>query len=189
MMSHSDPAGSARANMARAKRPRTLASGPYGHPVHPVLVAIPIGTWIASLVFDIIGFFADDPGVFVSGAMVLIGIGVVGALLAAVFGLMDLSNIAKGTRAHRVGILHMSLNLGAVALFVVNFIVRLNSAHDEVSVIGFVLSVAALVGVGISGWLGGMLAYHYGVRVADEVTQAEGFRPAEHGDGQGRSMR
>jgi hypothetical protein len=26
-----------------------------------------------------------------------------------------------------------------------------------------------------SGWLGGMLAYRFGVRVADETTQAEGF--------------
>ena len=89
---------------------------------------------------------------------------------------MDLSNIAKGTRAHRTGLIHMSLNLVAVALFVVSFIIRWNVAHDEVSIVGFVLSLVAIVGVGISGWLGGKLAYHFGVRVADEVTQAEGFR-------------
>jgi len=32
--------------------------------------------------------------------------------------------------------------------------------------------VAAL---GLSGYLGGKLAFRYGVRVADEATQAEGF--------------
>ena len=176
MVSHSDPTAPAADNMARAKRPRTPMGGPYGHPIHPMLVAIPIGTWIASVIFDVIGFFAEDPEPFVVGAMTLIGIGVIGAVLAAVFGLMDLSNIAKGTRAHRTGLIHMSLNLVAVALFVVSFIIRWNVAHDEVSIVGFVLSLVAIVGVGISGWLGGKLAYHFGVRVADEVTQAEGFR-------------
>jgi uncharacterized membrane protein len=35
--------------------------------------------------------------------------------------------------------------------------------------------VVAVAILGASGWLGGKLAYHYGVRVADEQTQAEGF--------------
>ena len=39
-----------------------------------------------------------------------------------------------------------------------------------------VLAGAALVLLGASGWLGGKLAYRYGVRVVDEATQAEGFR-------------
>ena len=41
------------AALAVAKHPRTPLSGPYGHPIHPGLVAIPIGTWIASIIFDI----------------------------------------------------------------------------------------------------------------------------------------
>ena len=39
-----------------------------------------------------------------------------------------------------------------------------------------VLSLLGLAALGASGWLGGKLAYHYGVRVADEMTQSEGFR-------------
>jgi hypothetical protein len=38
-----------------------------------------------------------------------------------------------------------------------------------------VLSAAALAGLGVAGYLGGELAYHYGVRVADEKTQASGY--------------
>lgn len=108
--------------------------------------------------------------------MVLIGIGLIGAVLAAIVGLMDLSNIASGTPARRTGLTHMTINLSAVVVLLVSLIVRLGSNHAEVSVVGFVLSVIALIGVGISGWLGGKLAYHYGVRVADEATQTEGFR-------------
>jgi uncharacterized membrane protein len=39
-----------------------------------------------------------------------------------------------------------------------------------------VLSVLSIATLAVSGYLGGKLAYHYGVRVADEATQAEGYR-------------
>ena len=160
----------------RAKHARTVLAGPYGHPFHPILVTIPIGTWVASLVFDIFGLAVGDPTAFALGAQVLIAIGVIGALLAAVFGFIDLSVIARGTPAQRTGLIHMSLNLAIVALFAVNWFIRATSDHDEVSIVGMVLSIIALVALGVSGWLGGKLAYRYGVRVADEGTQAEGFR-------------
>ena len=162
--------------LLRAKRPRTLLAGPYGHPFHPTLVTIPIGTWIASFVFDIIGFAVGDPSPWALGAQVLILIGVIGAVLAAIFGLIDFTGIASGTPAKRTAVTHLSLNLAAVVLFLVNYIVRAASDHQQVNVVGFVLTIVGLIGIAISGWLGGKLAYHYGVRVAAEDTQAEGFR-------------
>lgn len=162
--------------LLRAKRPRTPLAGPYGHPFHPILVTIPIGTWIASLVFDLIGFGVADPSPFTLGAQVLIAIGVIGALLAAVFGFIDFTGIVQGTPAKRTAVMHLSLNLGAVVLFAVNFFVRAASDHTSVSVIGLALTIIGLIGIAVSGWLGGKLAYHYGVRVAAEDTQAEGFR-------------
>jgi uncharacterized membrane protein len=54
---------------------------------------------------------------------------------------------------------------------------------EQVSVGLLLLSIVALALLGASGWLGGKLAYHFGVRVADEATQAEGFRgPHQAGD-------
>lgn len=160
----------------RAKRPRSAIAGPYGHPFHPILVTIPIGTWAASLVFDIIGLASDDPTPFVVGARVLILIGIIGALLAAAFGLVDYAQIARGTAARKTATVHMVLNLGVTVLFIVNLLLRWSADDDEVSIVGFILSIVALGALGVSGWLGGKLAYHYGVRVADERTQAEGFR-------------
>jgi uncharacterized membrane protein len=61
-------------------------------------------------------------------------------------------------------------------LFVVNFAVRAGSGYEEANVTGFVLSLIAIALLGVSGWLGGKLAYRYGVRVADEETQSEGYR-------------
>ncbi len=45
--------------MGQAKRPVTVLAGPYGHPFHPILVTVPIGAWVASLVFDVASRIQD----------------------------------------------------------------------------------------------------------------------------------
>jgi len=57
----------------------------------------------------------------------------------------------------------------------VNLAVRRASGYEEVDTAGVVLSVIALVVLGASGWLGGKLSYTYGVRVAAERTQRDGY--------------
>lgn len=160
------------------KQPNTPLAGPYGHPFHPLLVTVPIGAWVASLVFDIISRASDEnAAVFAEGAYWLIAIGVVGALAAALFGLLDLMGIPRGTVAHKTALMHMGLNLTVVLLFVINFLVRRNDGYEMAAGgLPLVLSVLALGLLGVSGWLGGKLSYRYGVRVADEATQSEGFR-------------
>lgn len=160
--------------MHRAKHPRTILAGSYGHPVHAIMVTVPIGSWVGSFVFDVISWFVADPAAFVNGAKVLIAIGLVGAVVSAVFGLLDLSMIAGRTRARATALLHMTVNFGVMVLFTISLVVRLG-AGDEVSVAGVILSAVALAALGFSGYLGGRLAYRYGVRVADEGTQSEGF--------------
>jgi len=139
-----------------------------------VLVTVPIGAWVSSIVLDIASM-AKSSAALAEASMWLLGIGVIGALLAAVFGLLDLSTIPRGTKAFTTGITHMSLNLVAVVLFAVDYWIRLKQTSPSVPTSGFVLSIVGVVLIGASGWLGGKLAYHYGVRVADEQTQAEGF--------------
>jgi uncharacterized membrane protein len=159
-----------------AKRPVTPLAGPYGHPFHPILVTVPIGAWVVSIVFDLVSRWADEADVFVKGSFWLIGIGILGAVAAALFGLLDLLAIPRGTRAFRTGLTHMALNLTVVALFAVSFAVRRDHLDEgDVTIAGFVLSAIALGLLAVSGWLGGELAYRYGVRVVDEQTQAEGF--------------
>jgi uncharacterized membrane protein len=159
-----------------AKRPVTGLAGWYGHPLHPALVAIPIGAWIASVVFDVASHLAADPVVFAQGARWLIGIGVLGALLAAMIGLLDLLAIPTGTRAFRTALLHMSLALTATTLYAIGFAVRDAEPTGATPTGPMVLSVAALLALGGTGYLGGTLAYRYGVRVVDEITQADGYR-------------
>ena len=164
--------------MQAAKRPVSLLAGPYGHPFHPILVTVPIGSWVASLVFDVASRLGTQPAVFATGSRWLIGLGIVGALAAAMFGLLDLFVIPTGTRAFRTGLVHMTLNLTVVTLYAGSFLLRRGAGEesDGVAVGLIALSVVALGLLAVSGWLGGQLAYRYGVRVADEATQAEGYR-------------
>ena len=155
-----------------------LLAGPYGHPWHPLLVTVPIGAWVASLVFDIGSRVVDRPGFLTEGTEWLIALGVLGALAAAIIGFLALLAIPTGTPAFRTGLLHMSLNLGGTGGYLGNFFWRHGDYADGRSVAAgpLALSVVSLAVLGVSGYLGGKLAYRYGVRVADEATQAAGFR-------------
>lgn len=159
---------------ARAKQPRSIVAGPYGHPLHATVVTIPIGAWTSAVVFDILALFGVEPAAFALGAQWLIAIGILGALVAAIFGLLDLSNLAPRTKARRIGLTHLAFNSAAIVLFAISFVVRAMQP-GEASVAGFVLAILGLACVGVSGFLGGELAYRYGVRVADETTQREGY--------------
>ncbi len=160
----------------RTKRPLTIAAGPYGHPFHPILVTVPIGAWVASLIFDLASYWAGESEVFVKASFWLIGLGVLGALVAAVFGLLDLLTIPRGTRTFTTGLAHMALNLTVVAIYTVGFAARRGQLEQEaVALAPLTLSIVALALLAASGWLGGTLTYRYGVRVAEEGSQAKGF--------------
>ncbi len=179
---------SAQQRRLEAKQPVSAAmAGPYGHPFHPILVTVPIGAWVASLVFDIASHIAGDPAFLVRGSTWLIAVGVIGALAAAMVGFLDLFAIPPGTRAFRTGLVHMTLNLIVTAAYAGNWAWR-QADHAQVGGVGagmLALSAVSLAVLGVSGFLGGKLAYRYGVRVADEATQAEGFTGARRPSGDG----
>ena len=160
-----------------AKHPvNAAAAGPYGHPYHPILITVPVGTWIASLIFDIGSKVVDDPGYLTRGSEWLIAIGVIGAVLAALAGLMDAATIPKGTPAKKTAGLHMSLNTLVLAAYVVNWFWRVNSSSTGSVHNGqLILNIVSIVVLTVSGTLGGQLAYRYGVRVVDERTQSTGY--------------
>ncbi|MFF9158577.1 DUF2231 domain-containing protein [Streptomyces sp. NPDC014846] len=109
----------------QAKRPVSAAlAGPYGHPFHPILVTVPIGAWVTSLVFDIASHVVRRPGFLTQSSQWLIAVGVIGALLAAMVGFLDLFAIPDGTPAFRTALMHMTLNLLVTAAYVVNFLWR-----------------------------------------------------------------
>lgn len=136
-----------------------------GHPIHPMLVTIPIGLWVTSLVCDVI--YASTRTVFwYDMAWWAMAFGVIGAIAAAVPGLIDYNTtIRRSERAYKTARLHMILNFTAVALFALNLYLRAdyNAATGSMLWMTIGLSVLTMVGVGVSGWLGGELVYRDGI--------------------------
>jgi uncharacterized membrane protein len=140
-----------------------------GHPSHPMLVALPIGLWIFSIVSDLIFKFGWGGAVWNDVAFYTIAGGIVGALLSAVPGFIDLLSI-DNPKSKSIGIWHMAINLVAVALYCVNFGVRMQRAPGDN--LPIVLSVIGIVLIAISGWLGGELVYVRGVAVKKPTDQS-----------------
>ncbi|MDP8932467.1 MAG: DUF2231 domain-containing protein [Actinomycetota bacterium] len=160
----------------RAKRPATVLAGPYGHPVHAMVIPVPIGAWVASLLFDLASYIASEPTGLLRGSYWLIVLGIATALLAAVFGLMDLVRIPLGTKPFKVGVAHMMLNVTVVALYTVGVALRHGRLDDApLAIAPLAVSIVAVGLLAVSGWLGGELTYRYGIRVADESTQADAY--------------
>jgi uncharacterized membrane protein len=164
--------------LRQAKQPVSAAlAGPYGHPFHPMLVTVPIGAWTTSLIFDIASHVAAHPAFLARGSTWLIAIGVIGALIAGMIGFLDLAAIPVGTPAFRTALLHMSLVLLVTFGYIGGFVWR-QSGHSPsgpVSAGPLALSVLSLAVLGVGGFLGGKLVFRYGVRVAQETTQVEGY--------------
>lgn len=161
-----------------AKDPLSPVAGPYGHPFHPILVTIPIGAWVSSLVFDLTTRAGDGSTALVRASFWLILIGVIAAGAAALFGLMDLLTIPRGTRAFLTGLTHAALNVVILGMFLGNWFWR-RANYDvwlKVSVGQIVLTAVAIALLLVSGYLGGTLAYRFGVRVASDEDQAEGLQ-------------
>lgn len=130
-----------------------------GHPIHPMLVPFPIAFFVGALISDIISHWGD-PVFWPRMSVVLIGLGIIGALLAAVFGFVDYLTAPLSEGAKKTATTHLILNLIVVVIFVIAFFVRLG---DATSVAGYVLTVLGVVVLCVSGYLGGKLVFEGGV--------------------------
>ena len=131
------------------------------HPIHPMLVTIPIGLWLFSLACDLVRVAGSGDPVWATLALYTMAGGIIGALLAAVPGLIDLLSLPPGPRT--TALTHMVINLTVVALYVVNVWLRWGNPADLGA--PFWLSVAAVGLLAVSGWLGGKMVYEHGVAV------------------------
>ena len=131
------------------------------HPIHPMLVTVPIGLWIFSFVCDLTFVLGSGATLWYTlGFYTMIG-GLLGALLAAIPGMIDMLSL-RG-RVKKIALTHMSLNLTIVVLYAVNIGTRIGGS--EVAGAPLVLSVIAIALLGVSGWLGGQMVYVHGVAV------------------------
>jgi uncharacterized membrane protein len=137
----------------------------FGHPVHPMLIVFPLGILGGSVFFDVV-YLITKTGRWAEIAFWMIAAGVVGGLLAAVFGLIDWLAIPARTRAKRVGLLHGVGNVIVVGLFIASWLLRRPDPLDP-GLLAHILSFMGFGLAGVTGWLGGELVFRLGVAVDD----------------------
>lgn len=132
-----------------------------GHPVHQMLIVFPLGLLATSVVFDIVRL-ATGNAYWSHIAFWMIASGLVGGVIAAVFGVIDYTAIPKHTRAKRIGAIHGIGNAVVMLLFLFSWLMRNNNVADTTP-IGLSIAGAALALV--TGWLGGELVDRLAVGV------------------------
>lgn len=135
-----------------------------GHPIHPILIVFPLGLLASSLGFDI-GYLRTGNSEFAVVSFWLISAGILGGLLAAIFGVIDWWAIPSKTRAKTVGLWHGGGNLVVVLLFFVSWWFRSQLSGYAPSSGAVALSCIAVLIALITGWLGGELVDRLGVGV------------------------
>jgi uncharacterized membrane protein len=136
-----------------------------GHPIHQILIVFPLGLLATAVIFDVIQLSTHNMH-WGEIAFWIIPAGIIGGLIAAVFGLIDWLGIPAGTRAKRVGALHGIGNVVVVALFAGSWLLR-RAYPPSPSAAALVLSFAGLTLAVLTGWLGGELVSQLGVGVND----------------------
>jgi uncharacterized membrane protein len=164
-----------RPDFQKIRKGRFIMSTPVSiakHPIHPILVTMPIGLWVFSIVCDIISQFSVNAN-WGTVAFFCIAGGIVAAVLAAIPGLIDCLSITDAA-AKRIATTHLVLNLTALVLFGVNLWLRYSGVN---SLIPFGLSMITIFGVGIYGWAGGELVYIHRMGVQQPRRQSQSQEP------------
>ena len=137
-----------------------------GHAVHPMLIVFPLGLLATAVAFDVAYLISDNERFSIAAAYA-IAAGVVGGLVAALFGWVDWFAIPSGTRAKRVGLVHGLGNAAVLALFAVSFVLRVGETTWEPTAVALWLGVGGVALAMVTAWLGGELVERLGVGVSE----------------------
>jgi len=139
-----------------------------GHPIHKILIVLPLGLLAMSTVFDVIAAIRPSPQLSTASFWNMVtGVGT--GLLAAVFGVIDWTAIPANTRAKRVGILHAACMVVVVGLYGVAAFWRIDTFGHVAGTASLALEFIAFGLAGIGGWLGGELVSRLGIGVHEHA--------------------
>jgi uncharacterized membrane protein len=148
------------------------------HPLHPILVHLPVGLWTASFIFDIAYLFGANASLAAAAYYCML-VGLIAACLAIPTGLAEYIEIPQRTTAKRLAVGHLLLNLVVTALYVINLFARhamFGAVPIAVSRGQLILSFFSLLILGVSGYLGGLLVYEHGVGFRPELRDRDRHR-------------
>jgi uncharacterized membrane protein len=137
-----------------------------GHPLHPLLVTLPIGFLIGAFLSDI-AFYSTGDGFWARASAWLIGVGLVTGLLAAAAGLVDFLG-SERIRSLTIVWYHFAGNAIAMVLTAVNLYFRMQSDLTVVTGGQLLLSILVVLIFVVTGWLGGELVFRHGAGVTGD---------------------
>ncbi|PTA68861.1 DUF2231 domain-containing protein [Deinococcus arcticus] len=137
-----------------------------GHPLHPILIHLPLGGWLIAAALDHLP--ARTPGGNEAAADLALALGTAGAVGAIATGWADWSN-TRG-EARRTGLIHGLVNEVAFTLNVASLLARRKGKRG----LGKALSGAGLLLAGAGGFLGGELVYRHGLGVGRTMAHRQG---------------
>lgn len=151
-----------------------------GHPVHPMLIVLPLGLLSTAAVFDVLYVITGNADLATFSYWAVL-VGVLGGLSAAIFGVIDWMAIPKETRARRLGALHGSGNVVVVLLFASSWLARGGSGPYLPDILPMLLAVIAVGIALVTAWLGGELVYRLRVGVDADAGLDASSSLARHG--------
>lgn len=132
-----------------------------GHPLHPLLVTLPIGLWVGTLIFDL-GFVSSGDVFWARGALVVLILSIVFAAIAALAGFADFFGNAR-IRDLRDAWQHMIGNVIALVLAIVNLWPHWDGSGAGIKPWGVLLSLLVVLILLFTGWKGGELVFRHHV--------------------------
>ncbi len=128
-----------------------------GHPLHPAITDVPVGSWTATAVLDMTGYER--------AADATLKLGVLGAVGSAVTGAAQWFDLQEMEEPRRLGVLHASLNTAALGMYVASWMLRERGQREA----GVALAMAGYAVAGTSAWIGGHLSFVLGIGVSRDA--------------------
>ena len=144
--------------------PRSTASL-RGHPIHPMLVPIPIVCFVATLVTDLV-YWRTATMLWADMSAWLLTIGLIVSAFAAAAGLIDFFGDHR-IRELRSAWIHGLGNTAALILSIFNAFIHTRDAYTSVVPTGLILSAIVVLILLVTGWNGWNMVYRYGVGVRE----------------------
>jgi uncharacterized membrane protein len=144
-----------------------------GHPLHPILIPFPIGLLVFSVIADLIYLWRGNPVWQNYIAFYTLLGGIIGAVVAAVPGLIDWATLTNPAVV-KIANWHARVNVITLVIFGASFYLRTSSGAQwitSVPSLPIFISLVGVIGLGIAGWLGGEMVFKHRVAVAPAAEQ------------------
>jgi uncharacterized membrane protein len=136
-----------------------------GHPLHPLLVTLPITFFVSALLTDL-AFWQTNNAIWATASLWLLGAGLISAAVAAVAGLVDFLGDQR-IRDLNDAWWHAGGNVLAVLIELYSFYTRYRHGAAAVVPTGLVLSLVVTLILLFTGWKGGELVFRHRVGVLE----------------------